>query len=83
MEKVIKLLSFIFICVLLICIIYKFDSINQTKKNMLEISKDLIVKATYTYEYKNGILNLNPIITEQITFENYITQNDMVCITNE
>ena len=40
MEKVIKLLSFI--CVLLICIIYKFDSINQTKDNILEITKDLM-----------------------------------------
>jgi len=56
---------------------------NECQTILNNISKDLIVKATYTYEYKNGILNLNPIITEQLTFENYITQNDIVCIPNE
>jgi len=46
------------------------------------ISKDLLVKATYTYEYKNGILNLNPTISEQLTFENYISKDDTVCMSN-
>ena len=61
---------------------YMIMSQEDCQTILNHISKDLIVKATYTYEYKNGILNLNPTISEQLTFENYISHDDTVCMSN-
>lgn len=51
---------------------------NEGCQNTLNsLSNELIVKATYTYRYENGILNLLPIITDRLTLEEYLTQNSL------
>lgn len=44
-----------------------------------QLPNDLILESTYTYTYENGIINLSPVITDKVTFEEYISQNDSVC----
>lgn len=37
------------------------------------VNENTIIKATYTYNFKNGKLNLKPTITNEISIKNYLT----------
>ena len=49
-------------------------------QNVLDDSPDnLIVEATYTYKYENGILSLLPEISDKITLKEYIESSQDAC----
>ena len=42
-----------------------------------KFGKDLLIRATYTYRYLNGALDLNPQISNKIRLDEYINKNNL------
>lgn len=54
---------------------YNDDCVSAQNK----LPKDLIVMATYTYKFNNGVLNLTPEITNKITLDEYLKSEVSIC----
>lgn len=57
---------------------YEEDCENIT--NIL--SKNILIKATYTYKYNNGVLDLTPEITNTVTLDEYLKDKNNCISTN-
>ena len=59
---------------------YDIQKKEECGKAISKLSKDMLVSATYTYKYENGILSLEPEVSNKVTLDEYLSKNSNLCI---
>ena len=51
---------------------YEVSHNDECKNTSSVLPGDLLIQATYTYKFNNGVLNLTPEVTNKITLDKYL-----------